>query len=385
MKLSNRISEIPNYVFARLEEYKKEFEKNDIEIIDLSIGDPDIKTPQFIVDELIHSLNRKDFYKYPPYSGTNELKKSIANFYKRHFDVDLDYENEVGILIGAKEGIAHLIMALTDPGDYCIIPDPGYPVYFYSSIIAGCIPYKIYLQRERDYMPNLDGIHNEVVRKAKILIVNYPNNPTGACGNLEFFSELINFGIKNDIAIVNDAAYVNLVTDERYKKSILQVDGAKKIAVEIGSLSKSYNMTGWRIGYIVGNKEIIKRLSIIKSNIDSGQFLPIQLAASKALDYGDYFISYMNSVYEERRKIVNSLLKQGNFDTYDSKGTFYVWFKVPNGYSSKEFCEEILKRAQVMITPGNAFGDMGEGFCRISLTLQTDILKSAAERIIKII
>lgn len=384
MKITNRISEIPHYVFARLEEYKKEFIRNNIEIIDLSIGDPDIKTPQFIVDELIDSVKRKDFYKYPPYSGILELKKSIANFYKRHFDVDLDYESEVGILIGAKEGIVHLIIALTDPGDYCIIPDPGYPVYFYAPIIAGCIPYKIYLQRERDYFPNLYAIHNEVVRKAKILIVNYPNNPTGACGNLDFYSELIKFGIKNDIAIVNDAAYINLVSDEKYKNSILQIEGAKNITVEIGSLSKSYNMTGWRIGYIVGNKEIIKRLSIIKSNIDSGQFLPIQLAASKALDYGDYFISYMNNIYEERRKIVNSILKQRNFDIYDSKGTFYVWFKVPKGYSSEEFCEIILKKAQVMITPGNAFGDMGEGFCRISLTVHKDILKSAIERIIKI-
>ncbi|MCX7904354.1 MAG: aminotransferase class I/II-fold pyridoxal phosphate-dependent enzyme [Caloramator sp.] len=385
MKISNRISEVPHYVFARLEHYKKELIRNNIEIIDLSIGDPDIKTPQFIVDELINSLRIKDFYKYPPYSGAVELKKSIANFYKRHFDVDLDYENEVGILIGAKEGIAHLIMALTDPGDYCIVPDPGYPVYFYASIIAGCIPYKIYLQREKDYIPNIYGIHNEVVRKAKILIVNYPNNPTGACGNLDFYSELIDFGIKNDIVIVNDAAYINLVSDKKYKNSILQVEGAKKIAVEIGSLSKSYNMTGWRIGYIVGNKEIIKRLSVIKSNIDSGQFLPIQLAASKAIDYGDYFISYINNVYEERRKIVNSMLKQNNFDIYDSKGTFYVWFKVPKGYSSEEFCEIVLDKAQVMITPGNAFGDMGEGFCRISLTLPADVLKPAVERILKVI
>jgi len=381
LKLSNRILQIPKYIFSRLEEQKNKLCKNNIEVIDLSIGDPDIRTPDFIKEELIRNLNIENYYKYPSYSGVKEFKIEVANFYKRHFGVELDYENEVGVLIGAKEGLAHIFLALIDPGDYCLIPEPSYPVYNFATIIAGGIPYKVYLSDKEDYLPNISKICPEVCRKAKLFIVNYPNNPTGACANLDFYNELIEYGIKNDIIIINDAAYSNIICDDKYKISLLQAKDAKKIAAEIGSLSKNFNMTGWRIGYIVGNREIIKRLLIIKSNMDSGQFIPIQLAGACALREGDNFIKSMNDIYNVRRKLVSSLLNQKQIEVYNSKGTFYVWFKVPNDFSSQQFCEFVLNRAHVMLTPGEAFGKAGEKFCRLSLTADFDKLKLAIDKI----
>lgn len=378
MKTSLRTEGIPKYIFSELDEIKKELIKKR-EVIDLGIGDPDIPTPKLIVEAMSRFINNSENYRYPPYSGIDEFKIAVAKHYKRNFNVDLDYETEVVSLIGSKEGIAHLFFALTDPLDYVILPDPAYPVYKAAALISGCNIFNMPLYEKNNYLPDIN-IDRNILEKTKLLIVNYPNNPTGAVADENFFKELISFGINNDIVIVNDGAYLDIYGCDR-PLSILQIPYAKDIAVEFGSLSKSYNMTGWRLGYVVGCKDVLKKLMIIKTNFDSGQFGAIQQAGVMALNEGDYFINYINNIYSERRKMVVDILKQNGFNVYDSKGTFYVWFKVPKGYTSIEFCKKVLKDEAVIITPGNAFGSLGEGYCRISLTVESSKLKEAVIRI----
>jgi LL-diaminopimelate aminotransferase len=284
-------------------------------------------------------------------------------------------------LIGSKEGIAHLFLALADNNDYVLIPDPGYPVYNAAAVIAGCSVYKMQLKAEDQYLPRLDNIFPEVAKRAKILIVNYPNNPTGAVASDEFYKGLIGFGKENDIVIVNDGAYMDICRDGTKPKSILQTTGAKDICVEFGTLSKSYNMTGWRIGYIAGNSEVIKKLMVIKTNFDSGQFGALQMAGVKALNEGAKIIKELNEIYELRRGVVIEKLKQLGIEAYNSKGAFYVWFKVPRGYKSEEFSNHVLEKTGVIITPGTTFGASGEGYCRISLTASLNRLEEAMYRI----
>ncbi|SHF31520.1 aminotransferase class I/II-fold pyridoxal phosphate-dependent enzyme [Caloramator proteoclasticus] len=381
MKLSNRLNRVPKYIFSRLDELKTSYNAKGIKVIDLSIGDPDIETPEFIVDYLTEALKYPNYHKYPPYDGIEELKMSIANYYKRRFNVDLDYKDEVAVLIGSKEGIAHMFLALTDIDDYVIIPDPAYPVYRASAYIAGCNVYTMPLTYEDKYLPRLENIYEEVKRKAKLLVTNYPNNPTGAVSNIDFFTKLIKFGKENDILIANDAAYVEILSNAQKPLSILQVAGAKDIAIEFGSLSKLFSMTGWRIGYVVGNKEAISKIVSVKSNFDSGQFIPIQRTAAFALDFSDVYVDFINDIYRERRKIVVDTLRSKNLTVFDSEGTFYVWFKIPDNYKSEEFCTMLLEKAHVLITPGNAFGDRGEGFVRISLTCNSLDLREAMDNI----
>lgn len=380
MKVVNRTSNIPEYIFSRFDEVKKSLALRGVETIDLGIGDPDLPTPGFIIDAMEGYLRNHQNYKYPPYSGIDEYKKAVADYYRRNFDVELDYNTEVAALIGSKEGIAHLILALTDPEDYVLIPDPAYPVYNAAAVIAGCRPYRMPLTEKNGYLPKLENIYEEVSRKAKLLIVNYPNNPTGALGDKSFFDSLVEYGIKHNIAIANDGAYIG-IGDRKYKPvSIMQSPSAKDICVEFGTLSKTFNMTGWRIGYVVGSREIIEKLMLIKTNFDSGQFGAIQQTAAFALKEGEKFTEKMNEIYEKRRKIIVEALGNKGIEVYDSRGTFYVWFKVPKGYKSSEFAAEVLEKSGVMFTPGTAFGSFGEGFCRISLTVDSELLAEAVKR-----
>ncbi|MDF2674008.1 MAG: aspartate/tyrosine/aromatic aminotransferase [Clostridiales bacterium] len=384
MKIVNRTSKLPPYVFSKIDEIKKKLISEGIDIIDIGIGDPDRPTPDFIVNSAIESIKNSAYHRYPPYYGLLEFKIAVAEYYKRKYNVELDHENEVAVLIGSKEGIAHLFLALADNNDYVLIPDPGYPVYNAAAVIAGCSVYKMYLKAEDQYLPRLDNIFPEVAKKAKILITNYPNNPTGAVATEEFYKNLIDFGKGNDIVIANDGAYMDICREGTESRSILQTPGAKDICVEFGTLSKAYNMTGWRIGYVVGNSEVIKKLMVIKTNFDSGQFCALQMAGVKALEEGDKTIEELNKIYELRRKIVIERLKKIGIEPYNSKGTFYVWFKVPRGYKSEEFSSLILEKTGVIITPGNTFGVSGEGYCRISLTVSLERLEEAMNRIINI-
>jgi LL-diaminopimelate aminotransferase len=381
VKATNKTSKLPMYIFSEIENIKSELVKKGIEIIDLSIGDPDMETPGFIVDGMIEALKDSKNYKYPPYWGIVEFKKAVAEYYYNNFGVELDYDCEVAALIGSKEGIAHLILGMTDIEDYIILPDPSYPVYNSSAIISGCRVHRINLYEADNYLPRLDSIEAAIIKKAKMLIVNYPNNPTGAVASSVFYKELIAFGKMNDIVIVNDGAYLDICNKKTSPISLLSTKGSKDIGVEFGTLSKSYNMTGWRIGFVVGNKEIINQLMLVKTNFDSGQFTAIQQAGILALKNGKLVRDNLNKIYDARRKVIAGALQSIGIKVYDSFGTFYVWFKVPANFSSEAMVNLFLNDIGVLITPGNAFGSNGEGYCRISLTAGEDKLLEVSKRI----
>ena len=383
MKVFNRLNRIPPYFFSNLDKLKSDIALKGHEVIDLSIGDPDLPTPNFIIEALFKGAQDKINYRYPPCGGTYEFREAVSNYYKRRFGVALDPYEEVITLIGSKEGIAHLSLALIDSDDIALVPEPSYPIYKSSVLIAGGQPYPVILSEENGFLPQLDKVDKETLIKAKIMFINYPNNPTGAVCSIDSFKDIVEFATHNDIIICNDTAYNEILFDNKKPQSLLSVEGAKEVAVELGTLSKSYNMTGWRIGYAVGNRQILKKLLAIKENMDSGQFGAIQHAGSAALNYGDGYIEYLKNVYKKRRDNAIVLLEEIGLKPILPKGTFYVWFKVPEGYSSKEYAIKLASECGVIITPGNAFGKSGEGYCRISLTVDESIFELAAEKIKK--
>jgi LL-diaminopimelate aminotransferase len=381
MRACDRINSIPPYMFAKLDRIKREMQSKGYEVIDLSVGDPDLPVPDFIIESLKEGLKVEKFHKYPPYEGIFEFRKAVADYYKRRYNVDLDPEREVAALIGSKEGIVHLTLSLIDYGDTAIVPDPGYPIYKASVHLAGGKPYTMQLKRENSFLPDIKEINDRIVRTAKLMYINYPNNPTGSVCDIEVLRNLVEFAEENDIVVCNDAAYNEIIFKNEKPLSIINADTGKKVSIEFGTLSKSYNMTGWRIGYAVGNSDIIKRLMIVKSNTDSGQFAAIQYAASSALNYGDEYIDYCKGIYRERRDKALLLLKRAGIDAVTPEGTFYVWFKVPGAVSSSQFASNLIEKKGVLITPGNAFGIFGEGYCRIALTVDNDMLEKAVEKI----
>ena len=378
---SKRVAQIPPYVFAEMNKKKEQMIKSGIDVIDLGIGDPDLPTPRPIVEKLIEGMQDPGNLKYPSFVGCMEFRKAVSDYYKRQFDVDLDPETEVLALIGSKEGIAHLIPALVDPGDVVLVPDPSYPVYRMATEIAGGQPYGMTLTEEHRFEPQFHTIPRETAERAKLMFLNYPGNPTAATVDLDCFGRAVSFARKHDIAIAHDSAY-SMVTFDGYKApSILQVEGAKEIAVEFGSLSKTYNMTGWRIGYVVGNKHIIKSLSVIKSNMDSGQFTPIQKAAAFALNGDQSSILTHNRIYRDRMNVVLDGLSAIGIKAQAPRGSFFIWARVPTGYTSAEFAGRVLEHAGVILTPGSAFGQAGEGYFRISVSVPNHRLDEAMKRI----
>lgn len=380
MKTYNRISNMPPYMLEELTRLKYELSKCGHCIIDLSIGDPDLPTPGFIINALKKGVEDKRYYRYPPNKGTDEFRNAVADYYRRRFNVTLDPDNEILALIGSKEGIAHLSLALIDTGDNAIIPEPSYPIYKSSVYMAGGHPFLLYLNEGNNYLPDISFMDEGCTKNIKIMYMNYPNNPTGSICDIEYFNKLIRFALKNDIMIVNDSAYNEIVFD-RKPVSILEAEGAKNTALEIGTLSKSYNMTGWRIGYMVGNSEAINKVSIIKSNIDSGQFGAVQHAAATALNEGDEYILQIKEVYKRRRDLVLKIFYDSGVSYAVPYGTFYVWFKVPQNISSLEYAYRLVIETGVLVTPGVAFGSSGEGFCRLSLTTDEAQLSAAVEKI----
>lgn len=380
---SNRVSEVPPYVFSEINRKKAQLKQSGVDVIDLGIGDPDLPTPQPVVDRLIKEMGDPMNFKYSNYSGCLEFRKAVSSFYKKQYDVSLDPETEVLALIGSKEGIAHLVLALIDAGDYVLTPDPSYGVYRMATILAGGCFHNMPLAEQNHFKPDFSALPKEIKQKAKLMFLNYPGNPTAATADLAFFKEAIQFAKENEIPIAHDFAYNTITFEDHAAPSILQADGAKDMAVEFGSLSKSYNMTGWRIGYVVGNKEIIHSLSVVKSNTDTSQFLPIQKAAAFALSMDQTQVKENVEVYRGRMLAVVDGLKSIGIPVGQPKGTFYVWAPVPEGYSSGTFAADILECAGVVVTPGAAFGPSGEGYFRISLTHPVDRLKEAIERIQK--
>ncbi|WP_343073163.1 LL-diaminopimelate aminotransferase [Salicibibacter cibarius] len=376
---SNRVANIPQYVFAKINQKKEALKRSGIDIIDLGMGDPDLPTPKPITNKLINELNHPDNFKYSTFSGCTEFKEAVASFYKTQYNVDLHPETEVLALIGSKEGIAHLPFAVIDKNDYVLTPDPCYGIYRMATYLAGGQNYDMPLTKDCHFKPDLSVIPEEIKQKAKLMYLNYPGNPTAATVNVSFFNKVIDFAQANNILIAHDFAY-NMITFDESAPSLLQADNAKNMAVEFGSLSKSYNMTGWRIGYVVGNPEIIRSLSVVKSNMDTSQFLPIQKAAAYALTHDQKAVYDNVEIYRKRSRAMVEGLNAIGMKADPPKGSFYIWAPVPDGYTSEEFAEGMLEHAGVVVTPGSAFGASGEGYFRISLTVPTERLQLAVER-----
>ncbi|MFY0545588.1 LL-diaminopimelate aminotransferase [Brevibacillus sp. H7] len=378
---SNRVAQIPPYMFAELNKKKEAMKKAGVDVIDLGIGDPDLPTPEHIVEKLIEEVRRPENLKYPSFIGCTEFRQAVADFYRRQFQVELDPETEVLALIGSKEGIAHLIPTLIDPGDVVLLPDPCYPPCRMATLLANGECYDMPLKQQHNFEPQLDAIPEEIIQRASLMILNYPGNPTTATVDLDFFRRAVSFGRAHGIPIAHDSAY-NMITFDGYQApSILQVEGAKDVAVEFGSLSKTYNMTGWRIGYVAGNKEIIKSLAVYKNNTDTGQFTPIQKAAAFALNSDQSCIEKHNRIYRERMKAMLDGLATIGVHVPPPKGSFFIWAPVPDGYTSSEFVTSVLDQTGVILTPGSAFGPSGEGYFRVSLSVPTERLYEAVERI----
>jgi LL-diaminopimelate aminotransferase len=377
---ANRIKKIPPYLFAQIDKKIADLKKAGVDVISLGVGDPDLPTPPNIIEALKRACEDPVCHRYPEYEGSLEFRQAVAAYYSRRYGVDLDPENEVMALIGSKEGIAHIFLAYIDPGDYALIPDPGYPVYRTATIFAGGIPYPVPLERENNFLPDFSKIDSDIARKAKIMFLCYPNNPTAAVADKKFFEEAVDFAKTYDLVICHDSAYADVTYDGYRAPSILSVDGAKEVAIEFGSLSKPYRMTGWRIGYAVGSKEIVSALGIIKTNVDSGQFTAVQKAAVEALTGPQDSVDEMLSVFKRRRDLVVEALRSMGFDVETPKGTFYVWVPVPRGFTSTSFAEMLIEKAGVVVSPGNAYGEYGEGYFRISLTTPDDRIEEALKR-----
>jgi len=352
-----------------------------VDIIDLGVGDPDLPTPSKIIQAMIRAVQDPENHHYPSYSGMEEFKVATAEWYEERFSVRLDPETEVISLIGAKEGIAHIPLAFLNPDDLALIPTPAYPVYSVGTVFAGGKPHFLPLFKENGFLPDLASIPDEVAKKAKMIWLNYPNNPTTAVANRDFFESAVEFAHKYSVMVCHDLTYSEIAFDEYKPMSLLEIEGARDIGIEFHSLSKSFNMTGWRIGLAVGNKEAINGLSSIKSNVDSGLFQAIQVAGIEALRASRESILEIKKIYARRRDTVIKGLRGSNFEVDPPKATFYLWVPVPQPLKSVDLATRLLTEAGVVVTPGNGFGYPGEGYIRLALTQDESRLSEAIERI----
>lgn len=384
-KLSNNLSKLPKYLFAEIDEMKNEMISKGVDVIDLSIGDPDIPTPEPIIEALYDGAKNPANHRYPSYAGMIEFRKAVSEWFYRRFGVEFDPKSEIIALIGSKEGIAHIHWAFLEPDDISLVPDPGYPVYNGATILAGATPYKLPLKEENNFFPDFDSIPENVLSKAKIMFINYPNNPTSATASYEQLEKAVWFAKKYEIILCSDLAYSEIYEGDSKPISIFNIPGARDIAIEFHSLSKTFNMTGWRIGFALGNKDIVQGLLSIKSNVDSGVFNAIQVAGIRALQPDmEKYAQQNRDIISRRKKKMISMLSNIGFEVYSSNATFYLWVKNPKGLSSKEVSMIFLKEAGIVVTPGNGFGEYGEGYFRISLTAPDDRIEEAVNRMKKL-
>ena len=388
-KPSQRMEKLGPYLFSAIGAKVRELKAKGIQVISLGIGDPDVPTPDPIVLELIRSVtdvNDPDRFRYGSDWPLDVFPKAVAEYYRKRFGVEVDPQSEVVPLIGSKEGIAHIALCYLDPGDVALVPEPGYPVYKIGALLALAESYSMPLLPERNWTPNFSAIPSDVLKRAKLLWLNYPNNPTAACVTLEFFEEAVAFAKEHGLLICHDAAYVDITYDGYVAPSILQVPGAKEVAIEFGSLSKPFAMTGWRIGWAVGNPEAVRLLATVKDNIDSGIFRPIQRAGAKALQLWCQDPSIIRPVvdtYQRRRDFVLKALREAGIQASTPKGSLYIWAPIPESFSnSQEFATFLLEQAHVAVTPGGGYGPAGEGYFRISLTYPDSVIAEAMERIV---
>ena len=379
---ADRLKNLPPYLFAQLDRLKKEAFAKGKDLIDLGIGDPDIPTPEHIIKRLYEAARDPKTHRYATNFGLMQLRQAAAKWYEGRFGVEVDPHTEILPLIGSKEGISHIPLAFLNPGDVALVPDPCYPPYKSGTILAGGVPYLMPLLEANNFLPVFKDIDPQVARKAKLMFLNYPNNPTTATASKDFFKAAVKFARDNNIIICHDAAYSEIAFDGYKPVSFLEVDGAKEIGIEFHSLSKTYNMTGWRMGFALGNKKVINCLAQVKSHIDSGIFKAVQFAGIVALSNTNHLTELL-SIYKERRDVLVEGLKELGWNINKPKATFYVWAPVPPGYTSMELSKTLLDKYGIVVTPGLGFGPNGDGFIRFALTVSVDRIKESIERIRK--
>jgi LL-diaminopimelate aminotransferase len=379
MQPSSRLSRLPPYLFAELERKVSEKKAAGVDVISLGIGDPDTPTPENVIEALAAAAGDPGTHQYPSNRGRPELREAFARFYERRFGVTLDPDTEIVPALGAKECVFNLNLAFLDPDSIALAADPGYPVYTGGPLLAGAEAVLMPLEPERGFAPDLDAIGGEVARRARLLYLNYPNNPTGAVLPDGLFERAVEFAREHDVLIVHDASYTETTYDGYVAPSFLATPGAKEVGVEVFSLSKGWNMTGWRTAAIAGNADAVNAYWRLKTNIDSGIFEAVQLAAAAALDAGPP--PEMPAIYARRRDLVCDALREIGVDVTPPKGTIYIWAPVPEGHTSASYCEMVLEESAVVISPGSAYGPNGEGFFRISLTIADERLQEAVERL----
>ncbi len=385
IQLADRVKSLPPYLFATIDRMKQEALTRGIDLIDLSIGDPDIPTLPHIVDAMKLAVSKPQHHRYPSYEGMLSYREAVAEWYKKRFNVTLDAKTEILSLIGSKEGIGHIPLAFINPGDIVLVPSPGYPVYPVATLFAGGQSFLMPLTEQNSFLPDFQSIPSDILRKAKLMFLNYPNNPTAATAEKDFFQSVIELASNFNIIICHDAAYSEIYYDNEKPLSFLQMDGAKETGIEFHSLSKTYNMTGWRIGFVVGNREVIAGLGKIKTNLDSGIFQAIQEAGISALNTEDTILLDIRNIYQQRRDILYDGLNKIGIFVKKPKASFYLWAKVPHGYDSLSFVSHLLENAGVLGTPGVGFGAHGEGYIRFALTQPAERISEAVQRISKVL
>ena len=381
VEFAERLRHLPPYLFAEIDRLKREEIKKGVDLIDLSIGDPDLPTPEHIVESLRKAAGRPENHRYPSYEGMPSFRQAVAGWYKRRFDVALDAQTEVLSLIGSKEGIGHIPLAFAGPGDVVLYTSPGYPVYPVGALFAGAEGYPLPLLEANGFLPDMGSVPADILKRAKLLFINYPNNPTGAAADGEFFEKIVEFAGRHNIIVCHDAAYSEIYYDDKKPASFLQTPGAKEVGIEFHSLSKTYNMTGWRLGFAVGHKEVIAGLGRIKTNLDSGVFQAVQEAGITALDTKDEELSGIRRTYQQRRDALYSGLTGQGIHVIKPEAAFYLWAGCPKGFDSRSFAKHLLEKAGVVATPGVGFGQPGEGYIRFALTVPVDRIGEAVQRI----
>ena len=378
---ADRLKRLPPYLFAEIDRKKREVRARGVDVIDLGIGDPDLPTPPHVIQALQRAAEDPENHRYPSYEGMLAFRQAVADWYAKRFNVRLDPEQEVLTLIGSKEGTAHMPLAFVNPGDVVLVPDPGYPVYAAGTWFAGGETHFMPLRRENGFLPDLDAIPPEAARRAKLMYLNYPNNPTAAVAGREFFAEVVKFARSHRVLVCHDLMYSELKFDGFEPPSFLEIEGAREVGVEFHSLSKTYSMTGWRLGFCVGNGAALAGLGKVKTNVDSGVFQAVQCAGIAALTGPQELPEQYRRTYQRRRDVVVQGLKALGWDVDIPKGTFFVWAPVPGGLDSRRFATRLLDEVGVVVTPGIGFGPSGEGFYRIALTVAEARLAEAMERL----
>ncbi len=380
-ELAKRVQQLPPYLFVNISRAIAEKTARGIDVVSFGIGDPDLPTPDRVLDALDRGARKSANHRYPESEGLPEFREAVAMFYDRRFGVKLDPESEAINLIGAKEGIAHAALCFIDPGDVSISPDPAYPVYEIGTMFAGGETHFVPLREEKGYLVDFSEIPTDVARKAKTIWLNYPNNPTGAVADLAYFEEAVAYAKEFDLYLLHDACYTEVTFDGYVAPSVLQVSGAREVAMEFHSLSKTANMTGWRVGAAVGNSEMVDALMRVKSNIDSGLSQAIQEMGIEALELPDEWLEANNEVYRRRRDRVVVALNEIGLEAATPLATLYIWTRIPEGYTSGEFAEKMLEERDVVVTPGSSYGPSGEGYIRLSLTIPDDQIDEGIRRI----